>query len=261
MKLKLPDPIQALLDAGKKKSAVLTRIVFQRSVWTTLAAVLAIALGIFLSNAPVGEFASGRALRFESLVTLCWLATGLATFAAGVAILLRMPSFRRFLSIAFACSLPVVAYCLYKTVRVYVDRRGTTGDDREELRILASGLALVSFVFAGVSAFLYFLLHWKLLKQLNCSGRVMAGRAGPVIAGVIGAAIGGGVACLVWLVFRWLGTDRSIEVFRDVIYILRFEYFFAGGALPGAVIAVLRHKRRRGTPPSAAPSQGAHVSP
>ena len=61
------------------------------------------------------------------------------------------------------------------------------------------------------------------------------------------------MACLVWFLFRWLGSDMSIEFFRNAISTLRFEYFISGGALPGAVLGIILH-HRRGAPTQNVPA-------
>ena len=92
--------------------------------WTWIVATLAVVLGAFLVIAPARELATGRAFSLQTLLTLCWLATGSSMLAGGVGIFLRMPSFRKFLKVAFICSLPLPAAFIYRTMALAVRMRG-----------------------------------------------------------------------------------------------------------------------------------------
>ncbi len=213
--------------------------------WTWIVATLAVALGAFLVIAPARELATGRAFSLQTLLTLCWLATGSSMLAGGVGIFLRMPSFRKFLMVAFICSLPLPAAFIFRTMALTVRMRSASPSSRGNLETWISGGVQLSLFFLAVSGFLFFLVRFKHLKSLRCSGAALASRGGPVIVGGVGAAVGGAAGYLFWLLFRWLGFSQGISLFSESVYAVRVDYFVVIGAFLGASIFVYRAVRRR----------------
>ncbi len=126
---------------------------------------------------------------------------------------------------------------------------------------VSAGVQLSAF-FIGTSIFLFFLCYSKGLKRLQCSGGVLAGRFGWLIRGVVGAAIGSGASYVVWVVFRWVSDPANaltkdvledIEWIDKVILLVPIQFFLAGGALLGAVVAnaLSRIKHRTSRKPAA----------
>lgn len=213
--------------------------------WTFIVGTVAVALGAFLVIAPARELATGRAFSLQSLLTLCWLATGSSMLAAGVGIFLRMPSFRRFLKIAFACSLPLPIAFIYRTMALGVRMRTASPTERGDLETWISGGVQLSLFFLAVSGFLFFLLRFNRLRSLQCSGAAMASRAGPVIVGGVGAAVGTAAGYLIWLLCRWLGISQGLSFFSATVRAVRVDYFVIAGAFIGASLFVFRTVRRR----------------
>jgi hypothetical protein len=126
-----------------------------------------------------------------------------------------------------------------------VKMRTASESVRAQLEPWVSGGVQLSLIFLAVTGFLVFLLRFRCLKSLACSGAILSGRAGPVIGGALGAAVGSGMGYLVWLLFRWLGFSKGIQWFSDSLYMVRVDYFVAIGALLGATLfGYLAQKRR-----------------
>lgn len=261
MKFKVPDKVKTQLSAWKKWAAAGTARLFSHPVWVPIVGLVAIVLGLFLARAPASDLASGGGLGFGFWVTICWLVMAIATFAAGVGIILRMASFRAHLRVAFPCSLPIVPYFLVCSVSSYFAMRTATGNDRVELAVDSAGLALVAFIFAAVSGFLFFLTRWQRLKTLPCSGKAMASQLGPVIVGATAGGIGMALAFVLWLLFRWLGDSFDVEFCREAVTTLPIETFLVVGAVPAAVFGVVRFKRGNAAgSPQAGSAAGAPAS-
>ena len=272
-------PVKALAAAktagirARTRRAVSAVFRFRPSdrAWTFLVATVTVALGAFLVIAPARELATGRAFSLQSLLTLCWLATGSSMLAAGVGIFLRMASFRRFLKIAFVCSLSLPIAFIYRTMALAVRMRTASPEARGDLETWISGGVQLSLFFLAVSGFLLFLLRFKRLRSLQCSGAAMASRAGPVIVGGAGAAVGTAAGYLIWLLCRWLGFSQGLDFFGATVRAVRVDYFVIIGALLGASLFVFltlrrRSKRRgpsapRSAPPSPPPSASPSASP
>ena len=252
--------VRALPQHLKRAAKAIWRFRPPERLWTLFLAVVAVALGAFLVIAPAKDLATGRSFGFQALISFCWLFTGLATFAGGMGIFLRLPSIRLLFKIAFTCSLPVAGAFAYRTVTFALKMRTGSESDRELLEPYVSAGVQLSAFFIGTSIFLFFLLHSKGLKGLHCSGGVLAGRYGWLIRGVVGAAMGSGAGYVVWVVFRWVSDPANAltkDVLEDIewidkaIVLVPIEFFLAGGALLGAVVAItvfwfrIRHRPSR----------------
>ncbi len=215
--------------------------------WTVFLGLLAAILGAILIVAPARELATGRTFGLQTLITLCWLATGVSAFGAGTGILLRLPSFRLFVKVACACSLPLAGAFVYRTASLAVRMRNASGSERDVLESWVSGGLHLSAFFVGVSLFLFFLLYSKGLRKLSCSGGILATRAGRLIGCGVGAAVGSAAGYLIWLLFRFLAFFMEIQWFVEAVYLVRVEYFIGGGALLCAVAAFWVNLGRRPT--------------
>ena len=237
--------LRNLPTLSKRAGAALLGARPSERAWTLLVGVIALVLGGFLVRAPARELATGKDLGLAALLTLSWLATGSALLAGGLGIILRLPSYRRFLKLGLVCSLPMPAAFGYQTFKMAVKMRSASESVRAQLEPWVSGGVQLTLFFLAVTAFLIFLLRFRLLRFLPCSGAILSSRAGPVIGGALGAAVGSGVAYLVWLLFRWLGFSQGIQWFSDSVHAIPVDYFVACAALLCAMLFAYRAHRRR----------------
>ena len=259
--------VRALPRHLKRGARAVLRVRPSERAWTLFLALGAVALGTLLVIAPAKDLATGKRIGLQTLVSFCWLVAGLATSAGGMGVFLRWPSFRWLFKLAFTCSLPVAGAFTYRTATLAVKMRTAPESEREVLEAWVSGGVQLSAFFIGTSIFLFALLRSQGLKRLHSSGAVLARRAGWLIRGVAGAALGSGVGYLIWVLLRWLSdpmngiledTEWFNEVIRwinEAIRLVPVNFFIAAGALLGAIVAIAFFRSARKPGPMARSAQ------
>ncbi len=104
--------------------------------WTLLMSVVAIGVGAGLVVGPARSLATGETFHWLARVALGGqLLTGLATLLAGMGILLLMPSYRRFLQLAFVGSVAPAGAFIYQTI-LYAQKMRLASPENQDLYAL-----------------------------------------------------------------------------------------------------------------------------
>ena len=193
--------------------------------------VVAMAVGAGLVVGPARSLATGETFHWLARVALGGqLLTGLVTLLAGMGIFLLMPSYRRFLQLAFVGSVAPAGAFIYQTILYAQKMRLASAENQELYALKVSGGVQISLMFLGVFGLLFYLLRTRRLKSMLCYGG-----PGALGSSAVGAVMGGSLAYLAWLLCRYLGFSKDIGWSVKAINAVTVDYFVLFGALLGAL--------------------------